>query len=69
MITCEKLTKCRAGRRYVRYCSHFGWLSTGVLPPDSSISTTITRMISSANCAIEREIVPRKIPSAVAKNR
>ena len=53
----------------MRYCSHFGWLSTGVLPPESSISTTITRMISSANCAIDREIVPRKIPSAVAKNR
>ncbi len=69
MITCEKLTKWRAGSRKVRYCSHLGWLSTGVLPPDSSCSTMITRISSSANWAIEREIVPRKIPSAVAKKR
>ncbi len=40
-------------------CSHFGWLSTGVEPPDSSIITTMTRMMSSANCAIDREMVPR----------
>src|SRR5262245_26659839 len=69
MITCEKLTKCRDGSRYVSDWSHSGWLSTGVEPPDRSCSTTITRMISSANCAMEREIVPRKTPSAVAKNK
>jgi len=40
-----------------------------VLPPERSIRTTTTRMMRSANCAIDREIVPRKIPSAVAKNR
>jgi hypothetical protein len=57
--------KRRDGKKYVSDCSHCGWLSTGVEPPDRSCSTTMTRMINTANCAIEREIVPRKTPSAV----
>ena len=35
-------------------CIQGGWLSTGVLPPESSCSTITTRMISSANWAMER---------------
>ena len=69
MIACEKLTKCREGRKNVRHCSHCGWLSTGVVPPERSCIATTTKMISSENCAIERAMVPRKIPNAVVKNR
>ena len=46
-----------------------GRLSTGVLPPDSSWSTRTTIIMSKANCAMEREIVPRNRPRAVAKKR
>src|SRR5215469_5948312 len=69
MITCEKLTKWRDGKKYVIACSQPGWLSTGVDPPDRSCSTITTRTIRSANCAIDREMVPRNSPSAVAKNK
>ena len=49
--------------------SHAGWLSIGVDPPERSISTSTTRMFRRANWAIAREMVPRKMPSAVAKKR
>ena len=45
MMACEKATKCRDGRSSVSRCIQMGWLSTGVLPPESSWSTMTTRMI------------------------
>ena len=47
MMACEKATKCRDGRSSVSRCIQMGWLSTGVLPPESSWSTITTRMIKS----------------------
>ena len=50
-------------------CSQVGMLSSGVLPPESRFSGSITSMNSSPSCGIERATVPRKRPTAVAKNR
>ena len=59
MMAWEKPTKWREGSNSVRRCIHRGWLSTGVLPPERSCRTMMTRMIRSANWAIDREMVPR----------
>jgi len=62
-------TKCVDGEIAITVRRNGGMLSSGVLPPDSSIIGIATRMKSRPSCGIERAIVPRKIPIAVAKNR
>ena len=53
----------------ITVCSQTGMLSSGVLPPERRFIGNTTNMKISANCGMEREIVPRKMPKLPAKKR
>ena len=68
-MACANDTKWVDGDACMIVDSQMGMLSSGVLLPDSRFIGRTISIMSSPSWGMERAMVPRKMPIAVAKNK
>ena len=68
-MACANDTKCVDGETDIIVWRIGGMLSSGVLLPESMFIGMATSIYSNPSCGMDRAIVARKMPTAVAKKR